>query len=48
MPALAASFLQSKVIACVRDVTWVMDSLERRSRADPFENTKLFNDGIER
>jgi sulfotransferase len=48
MPALADLFPQAKVIACVRDVAWVMDSLERRYRADPFENTKLFNDDIER
>ena len=47
MPALADVFPQSKVIACVRNVAWVMDSLERRYRADPFENTKLFNDDIE-
>ena len=48
MPALMALFPRAKVIACVRDVAWVMDSLERKYRADPFENTKLFNDDIER
>ncbi len=48
MPALAELFPQSKVIACVRNVAWVMDSLERKYRADPFENTKLFIDDIER
>lgn len=35
-------FPPAKVIACVRDVAWIMDSLERLYRADPFENTKLF------
>ncbi len=48
MPALADVFPQAKVIACVRNVAWVMDSFERRFRANPFENTKLFNDDIER
>lgn len=48
MPALRELFPQAKVIACVRNVAWVMDSLERRFRANPFENTKLFVDDNER
>jgi len=48
MPALTDLFPQCKVIACVRNVAWVMDSIERLYRANPFENTKLFNDDIER
>ncbi|MGY2180419.1 sulfotransferase family protein [Pseudomonas agarici] len=48
LPALMDMFAQSKVIACVRNVAWVMDSLERLYRANPFENTKLFNDEVER
>ncbi|MDY7562740.1 sulfotransferase [Pseudomonas sp. 10B1] len=48
LPALMDLFPQSKVIACVRNVAWVMDSLECLYRANPFENTKLFNDEIER
>ena len=48
MPALLDLFPQAKVIACVRNVAWVMDSLERLVRANPFENTKLFNDDTER
>jgi sulfotransferase len=48
MPALHDLFPQSKVIACVRNVAWIMDSLERLYRANPFENTKLFNDDVER
>ena len=35
-------------IACVRNVAWVMDSIERLYRANPYENTRLFNDGTER
>jgi sulfotransferase len=48
MPALIDMFPGAKVIACVRDVAWVMDSIERRYRANPFEITRLFNDGAER
>lgn len=32
----------SKVIACVRDISWIMDSLERVIRKNPFQNTRLF------
>ncbi|TFW25508.1 sulfotransferase [Massilia arenosa] len=35
-------FPGSKVIACVRNVGWVMDSFERRYRANPYEFTRLF------
>jgi len=48
LPALLDLFPQAKVIACVRNVAWVMDSLERLYRANPFENTRLFNDAVER
>lgn len=42
LPLLADLFPEAKVIACVRDVAWVMDSIERLYRADPYENTRLF------
>lgn len=48
LPAIHDLFPQAKVIACVRNVAWVMDSLERLYRANPFENTKLFADAVER
>lgn len=48
MPALMDLFPQAKVIACVRNVAWVMDSIEKLYRANPYENTKLFNDDTER
>nr|WP_185753081.1 sulfotransferase [Pseudomonas fluorescens] len=48
LPAISDLFPQAKVIACVRNVAWVMDSIERLYRANPFENTKLFGDGVER
>lgn len=48
MPAILDLFADAKVIACVRNVAWVMDSIERLYRANPYENTKLFNDENER
>lgn len=48
MPAVLDLFPDAKVIACVRNVAWVMDSLERLYRANPYENTRLFSDGVER
>lgn len=48
LPALLDLFPSTKVIACVRNVAWVMDSLERLYRANPYENTKLFADDVER
>jgi len=41
-------FPESKFVCCVRDVAWIMDSMEQQFRKDPFENTRLFNDEIER
>jgi sulfotransferase len=48
MPLLADQFPGSKIIACVRNVAWIMDSLERRFRSNPYEITRLFGDGVER
>lgn len=48
LPALLDLFPDAKVIACVRNVAWVMDSMERLFRANPYEKTRLFNDEAER
>jgi sulfotransferase len=48
LPDLLRLFPDAKVIACVRNVAWVMDSLERLYRQSAFENTRLFNDESER
>lgn len=48
LPALLDLFPDTKIIACVRNVAWIMDSLERLYRANPYENTRLFNDDTER
>ncbi|MFC5475426.1 sulfotransferase family protein [Paraherbaspirillum soli] len=48
LPALVDLFPDTKIIACVRNVAWVMDSIERLYRANPYEHTKLFIDEVER
>lgn len=48
LPALLDLFPNAKLIACVRNVGWIMDSVERIYRANPYENTRLFRDEIER
>jgi sulfotransferase len=48
LPALMRLFPDAKVICCVRDVAWVMDSMERQFRNNAFENTRLFNTPGER
>jgi len=48
LPALMRLFPNAKLICTVRDVAWVMDSLERQFRDNAFENTRLFNNPGER
>jgi sulfotransferase len=48
LSAILQVFPDAKVICCVRDIAWIMDSLERQFRADAFENTALFNNPGER
>jgi sulfotransferase len=48
LPALMSLFPDAKMICCVRNVAWVMDSLERQFRNNMFENTRLFNSAAER
>lgn len=48
LPALMRLFPESKLICCVRDVAWVMDSLEKQYRNNAFEHTRLFNNPAER
>ncbi len=48
LPSLMRLFPEARVICCVRDVAWVMDSLERQYRNNAFEHTRLFNSPAER
>jgi sulfotransferase len=43
LPALTTLFPDARLICCVRNVAWIMDSLERQFRQNAFENTKLFS-----
>jgi len=48
LPALATLFPDAKLICCVRNVAWIMDSFERALRRNPLELSNLFNDETER
>ncbi len=48
LPTLLDLFPDAKVIACARNVAWVMDSIERQYRSNPYENTKLFGNNMGR
>jgi sulfotransferase len=48
MPLILDQFPEAKFIACVRNVAWIMDSLERRYRDNPYETTRLFANPDER
>ncbi len=48
LPAILDLFPDAKIVATVRNVDWVMDSIERLYRANPYENTLLFANGAER
>lgn len=42
MPSLADHFPNAKVICCVRNISWIMDSVERLVRRNPHELSGLF------
>jgi sulfotransferase len=43
MPAIARLFPDAKVIACVRDLPWVIDSIERLVQRNVFSPSSIFN-----
>lgn len=43
MPLLGSLYPQSKVIACVRDMPWVIDSIERIVQRNIFQPSSIFN-----
>lgn len=45
---LVELFPESKVLCCVRNVAWVIDSLERQYQSNAFENTRLFSTPADR
>ncbi|HOB49682.1 MAG TPA: sulfotransferase [Mycobacterium sp.] len=43
MPAIARLFPEAKVIACVRDVSWVVGSIEKLAQRNVFSPSSIFN-----
>lgn len=43
LPALATLFPEARVIACVRSVSWIIDSIERLIQKNAFEPSSIFN-----
>lgn len=43
MPLLSSLYPKSKVIACVRDMPWVIDSIERIVQRNVFQPLSIFN-----
>lgn len=43
LPALTALFPQAKMICCVRNVAWVLDSIESLMRRNCLETSRIFN-----
>lgn len=43
LPQLTQLFPQAKVIACVRHVSWIIDSIEQLVRANAFQPSSIFN-----
>lgn len=43
MPAIAELFPNAKIIACVRETAWIIDSIERIVSKSPLQMSKIFN-----
>ncbi len=48
LPALLTLWPDARVICMVRNIAWIMDSIERLVRANPFARSRLFSDEAER
>jgi sulfotransferase len=48
LPLIAALYPEARLLACVRNVAWVMDSFERLVRRNAFEPSRLFGAEAER
>jgi len=48
LPMLMRLFPEARLLCCVRDVAWIMDSLERQIRQNAFEHTRLFASAAQR
>jgi sulfotransferase len=43
LPLISALFPQARVICCVRDIPWILDSIERLIRKNKFQPSGIFN-----
>ncbi len=48
LAALDDLFPAGKLLCCVRNVAWIMDSMEHQFRSNAFEHTRLFGDAAQR
>lgn len=48
LPLLDDLYPEAKVICCVRNIAWVLDSFEKLYLKDPYENTRLFSNADDR
>ncbi|MEG4090963.1 MULTISPECIES: hypothetical protein [unclassified Microcoleus] len=48
MPLIREVFPEAKVICCVRNIAWIMDSIELLIRRNAFDVSRLFNNPAER
>lgn len=46
--AVASLYPGAKMLCCVRDMAWIMDSFERKYRENPFENSRMFGNSAQR
>jgi len=47
LPAIAQLYPEAKVVCCVRNVAWIMDSFECAFQKNPLQNNKMFNNESE-
>lgn len=48
LPLIDDLLPESKVICCVRNIAWVLDSFEKLYQQDPYEQTRLFPNDVDR
>lgn len=44
LPLIAELFPEARVLCCVRSPAWILDSIERRIQANPFERGRMFKE----
>ena len=43
LPLISSLFPQARVVCCVRDIPWILDSIERLIRKNKFQPSGIFN-----